>query len=276
MTVSDPLSAALDRWPSRPNVAFVRALEAACYPTTMPMGCVDLGCGRGEFAEVLGLVAAIAVDSDAMALRGASQSSRYVGAIQSDIVSLPFASGTVRNIVCNSVLEHVVDDVSATREIARILAPGGHLWITVPSDRKEDGLFYGSADHGDAAASYRVWFSERYEHRHYHSSEQWCELLGSEGLDVVALRGYEGPTAGRVTDALGHVGVEFPPVPFRTQPRGRRAIRCRAPAACPRASLERRSSCTLTSPADTRVSASGSDRSWSARRDSERLPLHRM
>ena len=46
--------------------------------------------------------------------------------------ALPFESGAFRFILCSEVLEHLEDDDSAAREIARVLADDGRAVITVP------------------------------------------------------------------------------------------------------------------------------------------------
>ena len=46
--------------------------------------------------------------------------------------TLPFQSATFDLVVCTSVLEHVCDVTSAARELARIVRPGGRLWIEIP------------------------------------------------------------------------------------------------------------------------------------------------
>ena len=45
---------------------------------------------------------------------------------------LPFAGGTFDLAVALDVLEHVADDEAALRELARVVAPGGRLLVTVP------------------------------------------------------------------------------------------------------------------------------------------------
>jgi SAM-dependent methyltransferase len=45
---------------------------------------------------------------------------------------LPLASGSVGSALAIAVLEHVPDDQTALRELARVLQPGGRAWVTVP------------------------------------------------------------------------------------------------------------------------------------------------
>eukprot|EP00747_Dinoflagellata_sp_TGD_P184624 gnl/TRDRNA2_/TRDRNA2_40432_c0_seq1.p1 gnl/TRDRNA2_/TRDRNA2_40432_c0~~gnl/TRDRNA2_/TRDRNA2_40432_c0_seq1.p1 ORF type:complete len:502 (-),score=55.95 gnl/TRDRNA2_/TRDRNA2_40432_c0_seq1:48-1553(-) len=52
--------------------------------------------------------------------------------ITSDITAIPLPAGSVDAIFCNSVLEHVPEPVAAVAELARLLRPGGRLYMAVP------------------------------------------------------------------------------------------------------------------------------------------------
>jgi SAM-dependent methyltransferase len=52
--------------------------------------------------------------------------------VQARLESLPFADGTFDSVLCNAVLEHVEDPVATMRELARVVAPGGHVVAAVP------------------------------------------------------------------------------------------------------------------------------------------------
>jgi SAM-dependent methyltransferase len=51
-----------------------------------------------------------------------------IGALE----SMPFAGASFDAVLCNAVLEHVADAEQATRELARVVRPGGHLVVAVP------------------------------------------------------------------------------------------------------------------------------------------------
>ncbi len=53
--------------------------------------------------------------------------------IEGDIHEMSTASESVDGIICNAVLEHVVDPIRATNEMHRILQKGGAALIQVPS-----------------------------------------------------------------------------------------------------------------------------------------------
>ena len=52
-----------------------------------------------------------------------------------DIQRLGLCSGSFKTVVCSEVLEHIPEDELALAELARVLAPGGRLIITVPLHR---------------------------------------------------------------------------------------------------------------------------------------------
>jgi len=78
-----------------------------------------------------------------------------------DITSIPMSDESVDIIVCNHVLEHVMDDRKALRELHRVLKPGGWAIINVPVDYareqtyedpkittdKQRKIHFGQADH---------------------------------------------------------------------------------------------------------------------------------
>jgi SAM-dependent methyltransferase len=54
---------------------------------------------------------------------------------QGEATKLPFAESTFDLVTVLDVIEHLDDDVSALREMRRVLAPGGHILVTVPAHR---------------------------------------------------------------------------------------------------------------------------------------------
>jgi SAM-dependent methyltransferase len=51
---------------------------------------------------------------------------------QSDITAIPVDAGTFDVVICTEVLEHVPKPIEAVRELARVLRPGGSLFMTAP------------------------------------------------------------------------------------------------------------------------------------------------
>lgn len=107
---------------------------------------LDLGCGGGRHAfECLRRGAlVVALDADMVALKDVTglmaamveageAAGRGAGfGIRADALKLPFPDGAFDKVICAEVLEHLLDDLSAMDELARVLAPGGILAVTVP------------------------------------------------------------------------------------------------------------------------------------------------
>jgi SAM-dependent methyltransferase len=108
---------------------------------------LDAGAGFGrhafETARRGGRVVALDYAADevqgtrntfaAMVEAGEIPAERYVAVLRGDATRLPFDDGTFDRVVTSEVLEHIQDDVSAIRELVRVLRPGGVLAVTVPS-----------------------------------------------------------------------------------------------------------------------------------------------
>jgi SAM-dependent methyltransferase len=54
--------------------------------------------------------------------------------LQLSVEELPFEDGSFDGIICNHVLEHVIDDRRALAELRRVLARGGWALLQVPID----------------------------------------------------------------------------------------------------------------------------------------------
>jgi SAM-dependent methyltransferase len=107
---------------------------------------LDIGCGEGRHSwEVCKQWTCYiyGVDIDETSLKKAHYSFHLLdqkgelkgnwALLKADITRLPFRDGTFDKIICSEVLEHVRDDMSAIRELARVLKDEGILAISVPS-----------------------------------------------------------------------------------------------------------------------------------------------
>jgi SAM-dependent methyltransferase len=61
--------------------------------------------------------------------------------VKADITDLPFGDNSFDVILCSHVLEHVVDDHKAMRELYRVLRRGGWALVLVPIDFSRDETF---------------------------------------------------------------------------------------------------------------------------------------
>jgi ubiquinone/menaquinone biosynthesis C-methylase UbiE len=100
---------------------------------------LDLGCGLGTMLVEAGRrgaeVAGVEPDPDSLALSRARLAEAGVpGVVVAGVgESLPFADASFTAITCCSVLEHTRSPLAVLEEAARVLEPGGWLYLGVPN-----------------------------------------------------------------------------------------------------------------------------------------------
>jgi SAM-dependent methyltransferase len=202
-----------------PPVALWRAVElrvAAEVRYERPI--LDLGCGDGLIGQVLfGTEGCVDVGFDPWLdqLRQAARSGVYGHLDLADGHRLPYPNDTFATVFSNSVLEHIPDVGPVVREAGRVLKPGGRFVFTVPSDAFHsllDGYIRpmqaGNLDEAERyAASVDMWL----EHHHYHTPEEWRDLLSSAGMTLVKAPYYVPEKVERLWDRMnGRYGVSRP------------------------------------------------------------------
>jgi SAM-dependent methyltransferase len=108
-------------------------------PNTALRGCLFLDAGCGGYAGGLAIAMASSVRRatavDLSFENATSARHRYpdarVAVQQGDLLSLPYATGVFDFVYCNGVLHHTVDPEAAFRELVRVLAPAGRIYIGV-------------------------------------------------------------------------------------------------------------------------------------------------
>jgi SAM-dependent methyltransferase len=96
---------------------------------------LDVGTSVGTNLRMLrdiGFSRVIGVDQSLEALRFCAE--KGLGEVQlGDVCALPFGDRNFDLILATDIIEHVEDDLSALRELRRVLRPGRHLLLTVPA-----------------------------------------------------------------------------------------------------------------------------------------------
>jgi SAM-dependent methyltransferase len=119
---------------------------------------LDVGCAHGLYSLDLARRGAVLVgcDLERSALAAAQQTAHGLGLsgkalfLVADGSRLPLPDRQFDLVVCNCVLEHIVDDTAALAAMTRSLRPGGMLYLTV--DNAEHGLALGFLERLPASA----------------------------------------------------------------------------------------------------------------------------
>ncbi|WP_227997277.1 class I SAM-dependent methyltransferase [Nocardia australiensis] len=111
---------------------------------------LDIACGPGNFTKYLSNALsddgyAIGLDySEPMLARAvADNAGPRVGYVRGDARKLPFADGSFDAVCCFGALYLIPDPIAATREMIRVLAPGGRIAITT-SHRADNAIGHAS------------------------------------------------------------------------------------------------------------------------------------
>jgi demethylmenaquinone methyltransferase/2-methoxy-6-polyprenyl-1,4-benzoquinol methylase len=89
---------------------------------------LDLACGTGDLADLVGRVGGRAVGSDLSRGMLARRHAAFP-AVQSDAAALPIATASIDGIVCGYALRNFTDLRGSLAEAARVLRPGGRLAV---------------------------------------------------------------------------------------------------------------------------------------------------
>lgn len=195
--------------------ALIRTVECLLMRAVdLPRPLLDVGCGDGHFGEVA-LARSGPVDSGLDPDFGKVQEAASRGVYRFPLVAtasrLPYVDDSFASVVSNCVLEHIKDLDGTLAEISRVLLPGGHLAITVPTHRFASALFWPRLLHRlgrhDAAEAYGRWFNRISLHYHTRTPQGWEACLGRHGFVVEQMRDYLGPRAMGFFDLSHYYGV---------------------------------------------------------------------
>jgi SAM-dependent methyltransferase len=115
--------------------------------------------------------------------------------VKADICQLPFQENEFDFILCNHVLEHIPDDITAMREMYRVLKPGGKAVFQIPlemarketfeddsiTDRTERARIFGQYDH---VRVYGMDYFERLQRIGFEvTALDYTKNLGKEAVD---------------------------------------------------------------------------------------------
>ncbi len=179
------------RYLFRPWIPIVKAMEGEVFARQRLMSPVlDVACGDGIFAwATYRGPLDVGVDLDPVALAEARRLGAYRLLAVADARAMPFRSGSFRSVTSVCAVEHMDGLPGVLRELSRVLAPRGTLFITVPSDQFGDLLLasriWRALGCPDRAAAYAACKNARSHHVNILSAEAWRQALKAESLEVV-------------------------------------------------------------------------------------------
>jgi SAM-dependent methyltransferase len=141
---------------------------------------VEVGAGIGTFSQRIldhGAQSLLAIEPDPLCAGALEQRFAEDRRVQLSRDFLPEAPdlraspGEFDLAVCQNVLEHIGDDVSALRAMRRALRPGGHLALVVPANPR----LFGALD-------------EAYGHWRRYDQESLSAAVVAAGFDVPSIR----------------------------------------------------------------------------------------
>ncbi len=139
---------------------------------------LDIGCGSSRIIKSLGK--AIGLDIQLKKLRYLKGTNPFL--VNGRLEELPFESGSVAQVVCSEVIEHIPRDPAIFAELNRVLEPGGILIIGTPDY---------------ARASWRIleWLYARIAPRAYaeqhithYTNDELSRQLAAAGFSVIDCR----------------------------------------------------------------------------------------
>lgn len=147
---------------------------------------LDVGCGEGNYAFYLkergaAYIAGVEIDSEAAAAARKKMDFVFAGSAEE---KLPFEQGQFDLIICADVLEHLINPWEVLRNLKQLLAPDGHLLVSMPNLRYAPVL-YNILIRG--LFRYKISGVLDYTHLRFFTLSTMKELIEESGFEIVKL-----------------------------------------------------------------------------------------
>ncbi len=177
-------------------LAFERVMECRILSQhTFERPLLDIGCGEGLFAKILFAERVdTGIDPNPQELSRARELGAYTELIECRGDAIPKPDNSYRTILSNSVIEHIPDIKPVLKEAYRLLAPGGRLYLTVPSKHFDEYTWISQCLRlfgADVLRSrFSAFFNRFWVHYHFYTPERWTDLVKDAGFEAVDVHGY--------------------------------------------------------------------------------------
>ncbi len=158
---------------------------------------LDVGCGAGAFGSVLKAARGATVWGIELSPEMAAHARTRLDEVrEGDAIEqlrmLP--AGHFDLVSCNDVLEHLAEPGDALREIRRVLAPGGHLLMSLPNIRYWDAFKRIAFDADFPQEDFGIFDRT---HLRFFTEKSMGRFVAENGYAVVSMTGLH-PTPSRV------------------------------------------------------------------------------
>ncbi len=155
---------------------------------------LDIGVGNGRMSNYIFRNSPrmdVGIDLDESGLESARKTNKYIKVLHANAENMPFENGSFNTVVSNSTFEHVVNDLRAISEVARVLKKNGLFFTTVPSEyMKKWVLEYEEKKNMAQSQENLIKFDKRANHLHYRSLNDWRKYLKKNNLEIVFCKYY--------------------------------------------------------------------------------------
>ena len=183
----------INKWGVRiigiPHLGFrhrARLIFSMIDSLSLPAGrkVLDAGCGYGVYSFMMAERKhhITCIDISAERIRAVKQRiSEYppfasaISAERGTLTDLPYKDHQFDLIICSEVLEHMEEDVKAVSELVRVLAPGGYLVLTTPTDSERNQRVYPLFDHV----------------RPGYSDQEYRDIAEKFGMEILQMKYFE-------------------------------------------------------------------------------------
>ncbi|MEY4744999.1 MAG: hypothetical protein RL272_944, partial [Candidatus Parcubacteria bacterium] len=139
---------------------------------------LDVGTGWGYLLDVAASAGFDVRGLDTSAAAAKKTSERFPGRVVArSLADARYADASFDVVTMTDVIEHVADPAGLIREVARVLRPGGHLFIITPDTDSLSHRLLGAR-----------WFQYKYEHVTYWNRKTLERLLAPFGFETVSAR----------------------------------------------------------------------------------------